>query len=212
MIQPMTKITATVCFLLLFTLFCQPRAEAASEARAALENTVNQVLAELAKPELKNAATRNAVLDRVEKIIVNLFSFEELSMRTVGPNWKNFSPDQKKRFIDAFEDLLRERYTGSLEGYNGETVNYTAETPIGNSTDKVQIDTSVTIQNKNVPVSYRMLKKGKWVVYDIIIEGVSMVQNYRSQFQSVLQKGDAEELIRLVRAKADETRAGNARK
>lgn len=197
----------TICLMALCAVFAPTSARAASEARAALERVVTQVMAELNKPELKNPATRDAVLNRVEKIIVTLFSPEELSMRTVGPNWRNFTPDQKKRFADAFEDLLRERYTGALEGYAGETVSYTGEAPIGGKNDRVQIDTTVNIKNKPVPVSYRMVKKDRWVVYDMIIEGVSLVQNYRSQFQSVLQKGDAEELIALVRAKAAETRA-----
>lgn len=184
---------------------------APSEARQALQTTVTQVLNELKKPELKNPAARDAVLQRVEQIVLTLFSFEELSMRTVGPNWKNFSADQKSRFIDAFEDLLRERYLGALEGYSGETVTYIKETPVGSGGDKVQIDTQVNMKDKPVPMNYRMIRKNKWVVYDITIEGVSMVQNYRSQFQSVLNKGDAEELIKLVRQKADETRAQNNR-
>ena len=193
----------------LLMAFASGPASAASEPRTALENTVTQVLNELKKPELKNQATREGVLQNVERIIVSLFSFEELSMRTVGPNWRNFSADQKKRFIEAFEDLLRERYLGALLGYSGETVTYLKETPVGNAGDKVQIDTQVNMKDKPVPMSYRMLKKNRWVVYDIIIEGVSLVQNYRSQFQSVLQRGDADELIRLVRQKADETKAQN---
>lgn len=206
------KLLAAVCMLGCLVLFAQHPARAASEARQALEGTVNQVLAELKKPGLKNPATRDPILANVERIVLTLFSFEELSMRTVGPNWKNFNPDQKKRFIDAFEDLLRERYLGALEGYNGETVTYLRETPVGNAGDKVQIDTTVDIKNKPVPVNYRMLKKNRWVVYDIYIEGVGMVQNYRSQFQSVLEKGDPEQLITLVRSKAEETRQANNQK
>ncbi|MCL1939279.1 MAG: ABC transporter substrate-binding protein [Desulfovibrionaceae bacterium] len=203
----------SVCFALSLCLFAQAKADAASEAHQALESTVNQVLDELKKPEWKNPAGRDAMQAKVESIILTLFSFEELSMRTVGPNWKNFSPDQKKRFMDAFEDLLRERYLGALEGYNGEIVTYVKETPVGSAGDKVQIDTTVNIKNKTVPVSYRMLRgDGRWMVYDIIIEGVGMVQNYRSQFQVVLQKGDPEELITLVRAKAEETREDNNKK
>jgi phospholipid transport system substrate-binding protein len=212
MMRAWGKNAAAAFLALSLAAFWQCRAEAASEAGQALENMVNAVLVELKKPELKNPATRQAVLDRVEKIVVSLFSMEELSMRTVGPNWKKFSADQKKRFTAAFEDLLRARYLASLEGYNGETVAYKGEVPIGGGGDKVQIDSSVNIQGKDVPVSYRMLKKDRWVVYDVVIEGVSLVQNYRSQFQAVLQKGDADELIALVRARADETQAGGGKK
>lgn len=206
----MTKTLTAIC--LAFVLFvCAPglKAQAASsEARTALEKTINQVLGELKKPDLKNPATRDALLNRVETIVRGLFSFEELSMRTVGPGWKNFSPDQKKRFIDAFEDLLRERYLSSLEGYNGETVTYTGEVASSKG-DKVEIQTTVNFKDKPASVAYRMLKKGQWMVYDVIIEGVSMVQNYRTQFQDMLAKGDTEGLIKAVRGKADETRAAN---
>jgi len=194
--------------LLFLCLFAPVRVEAASEAQQALEITINQVLVELQKPGLHDPAQRKGIEDNIERIVLTLFSFEELSMRTVGPNWRNFTQDQQKRFMDAFEDLLRERYTDALEGYNGGSVTFLKETPVGSSGDRVQIDTSVTINNKSVPVNYRMQreKSGRWVVYDIIIEGVGMVQNYRSQFQSVLQRGNAEELITLVRARADEMR------
>ena len=184
------------------------RAEAASEARTQLEATINDVLAELKKPELKKPATQQEVLSRVEKIILRLFDFNELSMRTVGPGWKNFSDDQKSRFTLAFEDLLRETYLEKLQGYSGETVNYLGETASKDG-KRVEIQTSIDIKNKAVPVSYRMLEKEHWVVYDVIIEGVSMVQNYRSQFQELLSKGDAEALITLVAEKAREMEAQN---
>lgn len=213
MIRAMKYFPVSALLLCAFCLFVQTGARAASPARQALENTVNQVLVELNKPELKNPSTRDAVLNNMERIVLTLFSFEELSMRTVGLNWKTFSQDQKARFMEAFEDLLRERYLGALEGYNGETVTYVKETPVGSGGDKLQIDTTVNIRNKDVPVSYRMMtRNGRWMVYDMIIEGVGMVQNYRSQFQAVLQKGDPEELIKLVRVKADESRDANNKK
>ncbi|MDR0826855.1 MAG: ABC transporter substrate-binding protein [Desulfovibrio sp.] len=192
-------------FFLLAALPCAGLKAAPSEARVALEETITRVFNQLKKPEMQHPSTRGAVLAEVEKIIRGLFNFPELSMRTVGPKWKSFSDGQKKDFMDAFEDLLRARYLDKLEGYNGEKVSYTGETRSAKG-DKVEIQTEVHIKDKIVPVAYRMLKNGRWTVYDIIIEGVSMVQNYRSQFQSVLDKDDAGELIRLVRQKAIETR------
>ena len=189
---------------------CSPGVSAAaqSQARQELENTINEILAELKKPELKKPASRDAVLARVEKIANRLFSFEELSARTVGANWNKFTPDQQKRFIEVFTTLLRETYLEKLDGYSGETVSYLSETA-STAGDKVEIGTAVNIKGASVPVAYRMLKKGRWVVYDVIIEGVSMVQNYRSQFQQLLVAGDAEKLITQVRAKAEEARAHN---
>ncbi len=193
-----------------FILFFQQSQAVAnmSEARGELENTVTRVLAELRKPELKNPATRGAVLAEVETIIRGLFSFEELSMRSVGPEWQNFTPEQRQRFSSAFETLLRVNYLEKLDGYNGERVSFLGESSSSKG-DKVEIKTSVDIKGKPVPVNYRMLKQGRWMVYDVIIEGVSMVQNYRSQFQSILAQGGAEKLIEQVRAKAEEARANS---
>ena len=208
MIRSRLKVFLLPGLLLAGLCLCGAAVAAPSQAHQELERTINEVLSELQKPELKQPATRNAVLGRVEKIIDRLFSFEELSARTVGAAWNKFSPDQKKRFIDVFTTLLRESYLEKLDGYNGETVTYLSETS-SKTGDKVEISTSVNIKGKPVPVAYRMLKKGQWEVYDVIIEGVSMVQNYRSQFQQVLLSGDAEKLIQLVREKADAAKAYN---
>ena len=163
---------------------------------------------ELENPGLQNPAQRTAILDRVEQIIQRLFDAEELSSRTVGPSWKTFTPTQKTQFTEAFTQLLRQPYLEKLEGYNGERVSYTGETASTNG-DRVEIQTTVSIKGKDVPVAYRMLKKSQWEVYDVIIEGVSMVQNYRSQFQQLLVSGDADKLIEQVRTKAEEARAHN---
>ncbi|MDR2488540.1 MAG: ABC transporter substrate-binding protein [Desulfovibrio sp.] len=183
-------------------------ADAPSQARQELERTIHDILVELQKPELKNPATKKNVLSRVEGIIDRLFSFEELSSRTVGVKWDSFSPDQKKRFIAEFTTLLRESYLEKLDGYNGETVNYVGETRNTNG-DKVEISTSVVVKGKKVSVAYRMLQKSRWIVYDVIIEGVSMVQNYRSQFQQALLAGDVEKFIEHVRGTAEKARAYN---
>lgn len=202
------KILPALLLPVFLLLLVQSTAFAAhSPARTELEKTINLVLDELKKPELKNPATRNAVLQRVEVIVRTMFSFQELSMRSVGPEWKNFTPDQKTRFTAAFETLLRETYLEKLDGYNGEQVNYTGELNLGSN--RVEIQTIVNIKNKPVPVNYRMIQRGRWVVYDVVIEGVSMVANYRGQFQNVLAKNGVEKLIDLVRVKADEARAQN---
>jgi phospholipid transport system substrate-binding protein len=197
---------------ILVTLFCVLSflpssvawAQSTTEAKQALESKVNLVLQELNKPEIKNPATRSQAMDKVEEIVASLFSFEELSMRTVGPTWKNATDDQKQRFINEFRRMLRASYASTFEEYDGEILNYVSETAQDNQGDRVQIDTTILSKGKQIPINFRMLKKDEWKVYDIIIEGVSLVQNYRSQFQSILQKGDIEDVIKLISTKADE--------
>lgn len=182
-------------------------AEGKSAPRQTLENSINAIVTELKKPEFKDEAQKPVVLKRVEDLVHEIFDFTELSKRTVGAAWRNFSEDQQKRFVLAFTDLLRATYIGRIEGYNGEEVAYTGETS-STSGDKVEINTSILVDNKDVLVNYRMLlsSNGAWKVYDVIVEGVSLVQNYRTQFQDMLAKGDAEELIALVLKKSIEVK------
>ena len=199
--QILLKTILALC--LAAVLFFGSAADAAqSEARAALETTVDQVLTELKKPELKNPASRRAILDRIENIVRTLFSFEDLARLSLGQHRSKLSPDQLTRFTDAFEDLLRSTYLNKLTGYNGETVSYLSEKTIAEN--RVDIATVINIQGKQVPVSYRMSKKSRWVVYDVIIEGVSMVQNYRNQFNDLFRTGDPEAVISRVRQLAVE--------
>jgi phospholipid transport system substrate-binding protein len=173
-------------------------AQAQSPARQALEKTVNKILQALNQPEINNPATRDRAMDQVEEIIADLFSFEELSMRTVGPSWKTFNKDQKTRFIDSFRKMLRASYARTFEEYDGETLTYNSEESIGSNNDRVQLNTSITSKGKHIPLDFRMINKGGWKVYDLVIEGVGLVQNYRSQFHEIMQKGDPEALIKLV--------------
>ncbi|MDR2124767.1 MAG: ABC transporter substrate-binding protein [Desulfovibrio sp.] len=206
MMPRFTIIAAAALCLACLSAFAVPAA--ASEARDVLENTVNRVLTELKKPAMRDPATRPPVLANIEKIIRQLFSFDELSMRSVGPKWQSFTPEQKTQFGTAFEDLLRARYLNSMGGYDGEKIAYTGETA-STKGDKVEIQTVVESAGKSVPVAYRMLKTDRWLVYDVIIEGVSLVQNYRAQFQATLDrnKGDVDALIRSIRQTTDELAA-----
>jgi phospholipid transport system substrate-binding protein len=200
----------TLLFFLIFLFLPSSSPAAESEARQRLETTISAVLTELQRPEFKNPATQPQVLTSVEKIILTLFDFGELSMRTVGPTWRTFTDDQKARFQAAFTDLLRESYLEKLNGYDGETVTFLGEDTSSDG-KRAEIQTSVDVMGKPVPVAYRMTRKEEWVVYDVIIEGVSMVQNYRTQFQDLLSKGSIEQLIRLVGDKAGEVHELNLR-
>ena len=111
----------------------------------------------------------------------------------MGPRWKEFSAAQKKSFSNAFADLLLTTYLNKVDGYNGEQVAYTGE--IANAArTRVEVRTEIT------------MKDNSWRVYDIIVENLSLVKNYRTQFQDILTSGTPDELIARVRAKADEVR------
>lgn len=206
--MPIRAILCRATTIALFLMLSTGLAFAAGTARSTLETTVDRVLAILKDPGYRQDATRPALRDKVEEEIRTIFDYEEFSSRTVGANWPAFTPDQKKRFTEAFAQLLRATYLEKIDGYNGEQIVYTGEMA-STKGDKVEVQTAVTLKDgKVVPVAYRMLEKNaRWVVYDVIIEGVSLVKNYRSQFQDLLTRGTAEQLIDRVRSKAEEVRA-----
>lgn len=204
-------------FLLTAFLFlgAQAMAQPGQEARAVLEKTIATILDDIRSPQFANSATRDAVIAKMENEVKHVFDFGEFSSRTVGPRWKTFSDAQKAAFSNAFADLLFTTYLNKITGYNGETVAYTGET-VSQDGKRVEVKTVITMSDgKKTPVSYRMLPKdGSWRVYDVIIENISLVKNYRTQFASILQSASPEELVEKINARARELAAqgtGNAK-
>ena len=201
------SLAACVCCLAVLA----SSALAASPARETLEKSVNAILDCIKDPAYANASTRPAQREKIAGLVRQVFDFQEFAIRTAGPRWQTFTPDQQKRFTDAFADLLLTTYISKVDGYNGEQVAYTGE--VGNKEQtRMEVRTVVTLgDGKKVPVAYRMLlKNGAWRCYDVLIENVSLVKNYRSQFQDILSKDAPDELIARVQAKAKEA-AANAK-
>lgn len=178
------------------------------DATKVLEGAVNSILNTIRNPEYANPATRPPLRRQIENEVHRVFDFGEFSSRTVGPRWKSFTPEQKKAFSEAFADLLINTYLNRVTGYNGETIAYTGQTASSDGS-KVEIHTVITMKDgKKTPVNYRMLyKDGSWRVYDVIIENISLVKNYRTQFQDILNTASPEDLISRIEAKAREISA-----
>ncbi|QCC84965.1 ABC transporter substrate-binding protein [Desulfovibrio desulfuricans] len=210
-IQAITRHIVLGFLLVLLTaaLQCAP-AQAASPAQLTLETSINRILGSIKNPDYVNPATRGPLRQQIEDEVLHIFDFKEFSSRTVGPRWSTFSPKQQQQFSDAFAELLMNTYLSKIDGYNGEQVVYTGEvtSPKG---DRSEVRTIITMKDsKKVPVAYRMLPKdGTWFVYDVLIENISLVKNYRTQFQDILNNGNPDQLIARVKAKAQEVRQGN---
>ena len=198
-----------ISLLLLICLFCAvalPAYGAIETATEAARRGADQILSLLQDPAFKNPATKEAQRKKIEDTMLDLFDFDEFSSRTVGPNWRNFTPDQKKRFQDAFTNLLRNTYIDTLDSYNGEQVEFTGEVS-GNNGTRSEVRMNFMGKDAVHPVAFRMLvKNDKWVVYDVLIEGISMIKNYRDQFRDLLAKGNPDELIDKIAAKAEEVK------
>lgn len=183
---------------------------ATKTATETIQRTLDEVLTIVKDPKMHSPQTRGPLLQQIEEKIKTIFDFTEFSARTVGPQWRSFTQDQKDRFIEAFSSLLRATYIEKVDGYDGEQVKFLGEIQ-STKGDKVEVQSSILMKDKDVPVSYRLLdKNGEWKVYDVRIEKVSLIENYRGQFKEILMKGDAEELIKKVVDKAAEIKQQNS--
>ena len=202
-----TAMKHTIAGLCMVLLFCGT-VFAAGTPTDTLSVTVNDILSILKEPNYKDPVKRVPLRAQIEKKVHEVFDFSEFSARTVGRNWQSFSAEQKERFDKAFANLLLITYLDKIQGYNGEQVAYTGEI-LSSKKDRAEVQTIVTLSDKTqVPVSYRMMLKGdQWVVYDVIIETISLIKNYRSQFQDVLTRGTPEQLIEKVENRARELQA-----
>jgi len=201
-----------LCVLGFFALLCAVPADAAqddagAQARRTLETRVNNIFAILKHPGFADKASRPEYRMKIEEEVASFFDFAEFSSRTVGPRWNSFTPEQRRNFIEAFKSLLKATYLERVDGYSGEKMTYLGE-QVSSRGDRVEVRTTLSMKgNKVLPVNYRMLPKdGNWVVYDVIIENISLVMNYRSQFQELLIRGSPEALISRILDQARKTR------
>ena len=173
----------------------------AGEPTEQIKQTTDKILSILADPNLKNPARAQERKQSVSRTIDERFDWEELARRSLAQHWAQRTPDEKKEFIQLYRDLLERTYLNKVQDYSGETVRYEGESIESDyATVKVRILTS---KNTEIPVDYRVMKKGNnWLVYDISIEGVSLVNNYRSQFNSILQKSTYQELVKKLKDKS----------
>jgi phospholipid transport system substrate-binding protein len=168
-----------------------------------LRGAVDRVLKTLDDPSFKGA---DKVADRrvaVRKIANEIFDFGEIAKRSMARHWQPLSEAQRTEFVGLFADLLERSYISKIETYGGEKIQYTAEKIDG---DYATVSTRIVTKNgTEVPVDYRMTKRGdRWLVYDVSIEGVSLVSSYRTQFNKIIQTSSYNELVSKLKNKQDE--------
>jgi phospholipid transport system substrate-binding protein len=161
---------------------------------------VDRALEVLRDPALKAESAKAAKEKKIWAILDSVFDYTELSKRTLAQNWKKFSPDQQKEFIDLFGKLLGNVYMDRITAYKDEKVVFGKVTNLSDKTAEVQSE--VVQSSKSIPIHYRMiLRDGEWKVYDVVIEGASLVQNYRTQFKEILMNKKPEDLLKQLREK-----------
>jgi phospholipid transport system substrate-binding protein len=156
----------------------------------------DQVIQVLQDPHLSGPERRAAV----RKLATEAFDVEETARRALGRHWQARTPEQRKEFVQLFADLLEQTYMSKIDFYGGERVRYVAETI---DDDRAVVRAMiVTKKGAEVPVDGHLLRHGdRWLMYDVLVEHVSLVGNYRAQFDQIIRTSSYDELVRRLRDK-----------
>ncbi len=185
-------------FIILLLLFATPCSSFSAELIDVLRAPVHQIIDTLKDSQYQGPYGKTKQADKIWAIVKDIFDFNKISMLAVARNWKRFNQDQKKAFTAAFTTLLGETYIDKIQGgFQDEKVVFLSEEKITKS--KAVVKTKIVRHSIDIPVNYKLyLKKDQWKIYDINIEGVSLVKNYRSQFKKLLIKETPDMLIERV--------------
>jgi phospholipid transport system substrate-binding protein len=197
---------------LLFSVSAYAGAQATQTPSQALEVAINNMIEIVKSPDYSDPAKRVQLQDVLEERAKGLFDFSEFASRTLGTKWASFSEDQKIRFDDAFSDLLRVTYLNQVDGYHNEQVEYVSER-LSEDKQRAEVQTTVRLASgKAIPIAYRMsFKNDTWLVYDVLAENVSLINNYRAQFREILLKNSPDELIKRVQDQVEKLQRESAK-
>ena len=167
-----------------------------------VQTNVNKVLDVLRDPKLKAESAKEIKKEKLEAMYKQMFDEVELSMRSLGGNWKKLSLAQQQEFIQLYRQILGRAYIDEILSFTNEKIVFSKENMLSNNQAEVQ--TKIITSTKEIPIFYRViLKDGTWKVYDVVVENVSLVQNYRSQFNSILAKNTPDQLLEILRKKVE---------
>ncbi|MEE4239838.1 MAG: ABC transporter substrate-binding protein [Desulfopila sp.] len=164
-----------------------------------LRPTLSRLVEILGDADLKGDENKKERRNIIMTTISERFDFGEMSKRVLGATWRDINEEQRKNFTIQMTKLLENNYIGQLENYSGETIEYVGERV---KEDRAQVSTLIENNNVKYPVHYIMTEKdGKWMVYDINIEGVSLIRNYRAEFSSILRTEKFDGLMEILKEK-----------
>ncbi len=198
----LNQIIVVMTFLILTTI---PAAAVSMEPMATIKAPIDAVITILNDPKYKATGTKSAQRDEIWKNVKPMFDFDEIAQRAVARNWSAFNDTEKADFTDVFAQFLGNTYIDKIQGeYHNEQIVYLGQDFYSDT--YAEVKTLIVRETLKIPVNYRMLKgdEDRWMVYDIIVEGVSLVKNYRTQFASILSKDKPAQLIQQLNDKLAE--------
>jgi phospholipid transport system substrate-binding protein len=197
------NITIVVAVLATCLLTLSPPAVTAGVPTDQVRQTADRVLSVLQDSRLKSADKQRERREQLREIIASRFDFPEMAKRSLGSNWQKGNSDEQRQFVELFTELLEKSYADQIESYDGEKIVYGRENV---NQDHADVDTKiVTKKGEQISVSYKLRSaSGDWKVYDVVIENISLVNNFRSQFNRILTNASFADLLKKLQSKSVE--------
>ena len=185
--------------ILAFLLFL-PFNALADSPTTQIKSTVDQVIQILTNPQLQGEGKKQERRKRLREVIFARFDFQEMAQRSLGAHWQRRTPEEQTEFIKVFSDLLEQTYVDKIESYNNEKFIYANERidgPYAEVSSKMR-----TSKGEEFTINYKLHRMGEdWRVYDLVIENISLINNYRSQFNRILTSSTYDELVSRIKTK-----------
>lgn len=194
-------------FIMAFCFFITaPEIAKASVVTNEVKSTVDQVVKIVSDKELKKPQNQQKRRSALKKAIGRIFDYREMAKRSMGVKWRSITPAQQNDFVGLFSTLLENSYADKIESYHEEKIVYDRESVEGKY---AEVNSRIiTLKRDEYGLDYRLLKEGnKWMIYDVVIEGVSLVSNYRTQFNKIINEQGYNELVKKMRTKSEEINA-----
>jgi phospholipid transport system substrate-binding protein len=192
--------------LLCFCLSVPLSVQASPSVTDTVKPVVDEVLRIVSDPEMKKTENETQRRRALKAAIGKIFDYQEMAQRSLATHWKQRTPAERKEFISLFATLLENSYAGKIESYHNEKIVYLKETVEG---EYAEVRSKIIApKGDEYSLDYRLMQKGgKWMVYDVVIEGVSLVSNYRGQFNRIINSQGYPALVKKLRSKSEEIKA-----
>jgi phospholipid transport system substrate-binding protein len=192
-----------VTFILAMCLGFAASAQA-GEPLEVVRTAVDKAVQILKDPKLQAKDKKTERIDRLREVLSPIFDYDEMAKRALGAHWRRRTPAEQEEFVVVFRDFLERIYSDKIDLYGGERVLVGRETI---DADFAQVETTIiSLKGEEIAVVYKLRRgNGQWKVYDAVVENISLINNYRSQFDRFISSASYEELIKRLREKLDST-------
>ena len=207
MLQSIILLVVLLLTVSVFTIATGGSASATEKPMDQLQVAVDDILKILQSAELKGPEKKDERHQLVLNIVADMFDFREMARSSLGQSWNTLTPEEKDTFVGLFTTLVEQRYIGKIDSYNNQKVVYKKQLVKG---DKAMVYTAIIDKDLEIPIVYRLEKnKDKWLINDLKIENVSLIVNYRRDFDSIIRKEQFAGLVEKISKQLEIPEASN---